>query len=56
MKKGFWKKLLIGVACVAVIGSSAFTIADGIEKHRDPETNIEAPVDGDVTEDAGTTE
>lgn len=47
-----WRNLLIGLACVAVIGSSAFAIADGVEKRVDENnTQIETEVETDTEND-----
>ncbi len=52
-KGGFsWKNFLIGLACVAVVGSSSFAIADGIEKRIDENnTQIETEVETDTEND-----
>ena len=46
-KSGF-KKFLFLVTCLAVICSSAFTIADGVEKRQDNNTEIVTPVNAEI--------
>ena len=55
LKKGWLSKLLIGLCCVAVITSSAFAIADGIDKRvEDNDTQIGTETDTTVGDESAT--
>ena len=54
MKKGWLSKVLVGLCCVAVITSSAFAVADGIDKRIDENETQQEQDAGDLGNESAT--